>query len=102
MSVEKSWSSVRRKLARHPAFCQAYEDERPEFERARTIIEARLRNNLSQAELAGRIGTQQPSIARLEDPDYQGGSLAMLKKIARVTHSRLVVRLEPQPTATKP
>ena len=96
MPAEKSWSSVRKKLQVNPAFRQAYEEEKPEFERARSIIEARLRNNMSQADLAKRIGTQQPSIARLEDPDYQGGSLTMLNKIAQATNSRLVVKLEPK------
>ncbi len=96
MPVEKSWTRVRKKLESNPAFVEAYEDQQPEFERARSIIEARLRNNMSQADLAKEIGTKQPSIARLEDPDYQGGSLTMLQKIAKATNSRLVVKLEPE------
>lgn len=98
MSVERPWSMVRKKLQANPAFQQAYEDQKPEFERARSIIKARLRNNMSQGELAEKIGTKQPSIARLEDPEYQGGSLAMLNKIAEATNSRLIVKLEPKET----
>ncbi len=98
MPIEKPWTRLRKKLASNPAFVEAYENQQPEFERARSIIEARLRNNMSQADLAREIGTKQPSIARLEDPDYQGGSLAMLQRIAKATHSRLVVKLEPDET----
>ena len=95
MSAEKPWSSVRKKLRKNPEFRFEYEKQRPEFERVRSIIEARLRNHMSQADLAEKIGTHQPSIARLENPAYKGGSLAMLQKIAEATGSRLVVRLEP-------
>ncbi len=49
---------------------------------ARLIYEARTAADLSQAELAKLVGTQQSVIARLEDADYQGHSLTMLTKIA--------------------
>ena len=96
MSPEKPWASVRKKLRENPKFRDAYNEQSPEFERVRSIIEARLRNNLSQADLARKIKTHQPSIARLENPEYKGGSLAMLRKVAEATGSRLVIRLEPK------
>ncbi|MSS72684.1 MAG: XRE family transcriptional regulator [Candidatus Latescibacteria bacterium] len=96
MSPEKSWASVRTKLLKYPEFRDAYDEQGPEFERVRSIIEARLRHNMSQADLAQKIKTCQPSIARLENPEYQGGSLSMLRRIAEATDSRLVIRLEPK------
>ena len=38
------------------------------------------------------IGTHQPVVARLEDADYDGHSLAMLKRIAGALNKRLQVR----------
>ena len=101
MPTEKSWTSVLTKLRKNPKFREAYEEQSPEFERARSIIEARLRNHMSQADLARKIRTHQPSIARLENPEYRGGSLSMLRKVAEVTDSRLVIRLEPKERARR-
>ena len=59
---------------------------------ARLIHEARTRAGLTQVELASRIGTKQPVIARLEDADYGGHSLTMLQKIASALGLRLDVK----------
>lgn len=49
-----------------------------------------------QTQLARLIGTSQPTIARLEDADYQGHSLSMLQRIAAALHRPLVISLGPQ------
>jgi ribosome-binding protein aMBF1 (putative translation factor) len=54
---------------------------------AQLIYEARTGAGLTRQELADRIGTKQSAIARLEDADYEGHSLSMLQKIARVLDS---------------
>src|SRR5258705_108880 len=64
---------------------------------ARLIYQARMKAGLTQAQLAGLLGTQQPSIARLEDAEYGGHSLSMLDRIGQVLHRRLEVRFEPAP-----
>lgn len=56
---------------------------------AQLIYDARTKAGLTQKELAELIGTKQPVIARLEDADYEGHSLSMLQKIARVLSSRV-------------
>jgi predicted XRE-type DNA-binding protein len=48
-------------------------------------------SGLTQAELARRIGTKQPNIARLLQQDYQGYSVATLQKIAEATGKQLVI-----------
>jgi predicted transcriptional regulator len=48
---------------------------------------------LTQAELAKRVGTAQPNIARLEDADYQGHSLAMLQRIAEALGKRIEIQM---------
>ncbi|MFH1747693.1 MAG: helix-turn-helix transcriptional regulator [Planctomycetota bacterium] len=49
---------------------------------AMLIYHVRTESGITQAELARRVGTSQPNIARLEDADYKGHSLSMLQRIA--------------------
>lgn len=69
---------------------------------ARMIYDARTNAGLTQRELADLVGTKQPVIARLEDADYAGHSLAMLSRIAKALQQALIVRLVPlqRPTTT--
>jgi len=63
---------------------------------ARMIYDARTAAGLTQQQLAARIGTQQPVIARLEDGDYPGHSLSMLQRIATALALQLEVRMVPR------
>jgi ribosome-binding protein aMBF1 (putative translation factor) len=60
---------------------------------AQFISAARTQAGLSQAELAGKIGSRQSVISRLEDADYEGHSLTMLQRIAAALFKPL--RLHP-------
>lgn len=62
---------------------------------AQLIYQARGEAGLSQTELAERVGTKQPVIARLEGADYEGHSLSMLQKIAVALGKRLRLSLGP-------
>ena len=53
---------------------------------------------LAQEQLAKRVGTKQPVIARLEDADYEGHSLNMLQRIAKALNRTLRVEM-PQAAA---
>ena len=57
-------------------------EERAKAAVARQIYQLRTTRGLTQKQLAEMIGTKQPVIARLEDADYQGHSLAILFRIA--------------------
>jgi transcriptional regulator with XRE-family HTH domain len=52
---------------------------------------------LTQAELAKKVGTTQSVIARLEDAEYKGHSLAMLERIAMACGVALKLRAEKKP-----
>jgi len=52
---------------------------------------------LTQAELARKVGTTQSVIARLEDAEYTGHSLAMLERIAVVCGVALKLHAEKKP-----
>jgi transcriptional regulator with XRE-family HTH domain len=56
---------------------------------------ASLRKSLgmSQKELAGRVGTSQQQISRLESPSYEGHSLSMLRRVAEVLGATVHVEI---------
>ena len=60
---------------------------------AMLLYQVRTEAGLSQAELALRVGTSQPNIARLEDADYEGHSLAMLQRIAGTLGKRIEIQM---------
>ncbi|HLE62902.1 MAG TPA: helix-turn-helix transcriptional regulator [Pyrinomonadaceae bacterium] len=65
-----------------PTFQGAYEQELLNAEIASLLYRLRTQAGLSQRELAKRVGTTASVICRLEDADYEGHSLAMLRRIA--------------------
>jgi transcriptional regulator with XRE-family HTH domain len=75
------------------AFEKALEALRPEGALQREMVEARVRAGMTQQQLAEQMGTTQSAIARLET-GRSSPSITTLKKIAAVTGSRLVVRLD--------
>ncbi len=74
---------------------QMMAEERVNAEVARLIYEARKMAGLTQIELAKLIGSKQPVIARLEDADYEGHSLAMLQRIAIALNQRVEINFVP-------
>ena len=72
---------LKQELLKNKKFAVEVKELEPEFEMVRQIIRARIDQNLSQAELARRVGTRQSNISRLESGDYNP-SLQFLKKIA--------------------
>jgi ribosome-binding protein aMBF1 (putative translation factor) len=66
---------------------------------ARMIYEARTAAGLTQTQLADLVDTQQSTIARLEDADYEGHSLSMLRRIAEALNQKLEVRFVPNRAA---
>jgi ribosome-binding protein aMBF1 (putative translation factor) len=71
-----------RHYAGRPERLAALEEARANDEVAREIRELRLRAGLIQQKLAKLIGTTGSVISRLEDADYTGHSMAMLRRIA--------------------
>ena len=70
-------------------------EERINSQMARLIHKVRTAAGLTQKQLADLIGTQQFTVARLEDADYEGHSLSMLRRIAEALNQRLEVRFIP-------
>lgn len=66
---------------------------------ARMIHDARTSARLTQKQLAELIGTRQSTIARIEDADYRGHSLTLLRRIAEALDQQLEVRFVPKAAA---
>lgn len=81
-----------RYIGKDPERRRAYEEEVLNAEIARRIHQLRTRAGLSQRELARRVGTSASAICRLEDADYEGHSLFMLKRIAEALGRRVEIR----------
>ena len=76
------------------------DEERVNAQVAGQIYRLRTARGLTQKELAERVGTTQSVIARLEDADYEGHSLRMLRRIATGLEAQLSVHLVPAEART--
>jgi len=86
-----------RYIQNDPERLESLQREREKAYIAGQIYDMRMRAGLSQTELAGRVETTQSVISRLEDADYEGHSLNMLRRIAKALDCRLEVRFVPEP-----
>ena len=85
----------RRFYAGKPSRLKSLEEGRVNEEIARKICELRTAAGLTQGQLAKLIGTTASVICRLEDADYEGHSLAMLRRIGAALHQRVEIRFVP-------
>jgi ribosome-binding protein aMBF1 (putative translation factor) len=82
----------RRYYEGRPDRIAALEVARAEDEVARKIYNLRTKAGLSQRQLAKLIGTSASVICLLEDADYEGHSLSMLRRIASALDQRVEIR----------
>ncbi len=75
------YEEILAKLMQDEAFKAEYEALRPEFEFQKAIIGARIDLELTQAQLAQRVGTTQNIISRLESGEYNP-SLDFMHRVA--------------------
>src|SRR5712692_8819186 len=82
---------IRAKLAANPELAQTIEEESFNADIAQQVYDLRIEAGMTQRQLAELVGTQQSVISRIEDADYDGHSLTMLKRIAKALKRRLRV-----------
>lgn len=83
---------LKHELAGDPDLAEAVEADRFSISVGRAIANARKKCGLSQAKLAKRAETHQSVIGRLEQADYDGHSISMLRRIAKALGKRLEIR----------
>lgn len=88
----KNYQQVKTKLLSDQETKKAYDDLGGEYKLVEALIKKRLELNLTQKELAQKIGTKQSAISRLESGHYNP-SLKFLHKVARGLESQLQILL---------
>jgi DNA-binding XRE family transcriptional regulator len=78
-----------------PERIASLEEEKANADIARKIYELRTKAGLTQRDLAKLVGTSASAICRLEDADYEGHSLSMLRRIAAALNQRAEIRFVP-------
>jgi predicted transcriptional regulator len=88
-----NFSELKREWMKDAEFKAEYDALEGEFAIVAALIEARTRAGLTQAELAGRMGTTQSAVARMEGGGVNP-SVGALRRYAEATGSHLKVTLE--------
>ncbi len=86
-------SDLHKKWLKEPKYRKAYEALEEEFVLASAVIDARNRAGMTQQELARKMGTTQPVVARLESGRVRP-SMRTLERLAEATGSRLLISFE--------
>lgn len=88
-----SFEQMKADMLKDEEFKIEYEKLQPRYEAIEQIIAARKEQNITQAELAKRVGTQKSNISRLESGNYNP-SLDFLSKVAESLGKSLKVQLK--------
>lgn len=88
-----SFDEMEKELLKDEEFRAEYEKLKPRYEAIEQVIKARKEQNMTQAELAKRVGTQKSNISRLESGNYNP-SLDFLAKVSEALGKSLSVRLK--------
>lgn len=86
---------MHKRWMRDPKYRKAYEALDEEFALASAVINVRNRAGLTQKQLARKMGTTQPVVARLESGRGRP-SMRTLERLAEATGSRLLISFEPR------
>ena|SRR5579863_2019975 len=78
-----------------PSARDEFEQELVNIEVAQLIHDMRTGAGLSQRALAKKVGTSVSAINRLESDDYQGHTIAMVRRIATALNRRLELHAVP-------
>ena len=87
-----NYKTLKAKLLKDKVIKAAYKDLGSEFSLVEMIIEKRLKQGLTQEQLAKKIGSKQPVISRLEQGTYNP-SLKFLNRVAAALEAKLTVTL---------
>ena len=94
MSKESvSFDSIKNVLMLDEEFKVEYDRLQPRYEVISQIIKARKEQNMTQAELAKRVGTQKSNISRLESGNYNP-SLDFLIKVTQSLGKELKITIQ--------
>ena len=85
---------MHKKWVKQPKYRRAYDALEEKFVLASAVMDVRSRAGLTQTQLARKMGTTQPVVARLESGRARP-SMRTLERLAEATGSRLLISFEP-------
>lgn len=89
----KNWKTLRKELLRNKEVAKEYEKLKPRYTLISQLIEARIKEGLTQEQLAERVGTKQSAIARIESGNANI-SIAFLEKLTQALGSQLIIKVQ--------
>lgn len=95
----KSHNQMVSEWVKNPSFKKEYDALEPEFALFDELLKARCRAGLTQTDVAERMGTKTPAVARLESgggSKKHSPSISTLRKYAKAVGCDLEVRLIPR------
>jgi len=93
-------AELHKKWMKEPKYRKAFDALEEEFVLVSAVIDVRNRAGLTQKQLARKMGTTQPVVARLESGRSKP-SMRTLERLAEATGSRLLISFAPR-TAKRP
>ncbi|MEK7183665.1 MAG: helix-turn-helix domain-containing protein [Patescibacteria group bacterium] len=90
MKKMTSFTDFKARLLKDPEVRKHYDALEPEFAIIKLLIEKRLKEGLSQAQLATKLGTKQSAISRFESGTYNP-TLLFLNKLAEGLNVKLKI-----------
>lgn len=85
-------ATLKKRAFKNKAVKKDYNDLDLEFSIVQQIIDKRIKSGMSQKELAVKMGTKQPSIARFES-GYYNPTISFLKKVSEALGGKLEVKI---------
>ena len=76
-----NFKEYKKELMKDSEFIKAYEDLQPEMDIVKAILDARIKQNLSQKELSKLTGINQSEISKLESGE-RNPSIKLLQRLA--------------------
>lgn len=86
------WKDLEKELLSDPATKKEFDKLAPRYAVISQLIEARIKNKMTQLDVAKKVGTKQSAIARLESGNVNP-SLEFLQKIATALDTKLSISL---------
>jgi predicted transcriptional regulator len=91
---EYKYKDLLKNELKNKEFKKEYQALEEEFLLAKEIIKLRKINKLTQKELAIKVGTSQPAIARIESGSYKNISLSLLRRVANALNAEPIIHLK--------
>ena len=89
----EEWNEVKKELLKDKGVYKEYKRLEPKYRLISQLIGIRVKEGLTQKDLAKKLGTKQSAIARLESGNYNP-TLEFLQKTAKALGTKLVINFE--------